>query len=115
MKGLQVRAIERKNNKPVAYHNFPTVAADRNGYRAAVSFNAFNEAMKDVCVSDRNARRFSTYTPDDLPALESMEQSMRELGMSMDKLPQYNHKDIWAFYKAIGYDYKKKRFTSDKN
>lgn len=27
-----------------------------------------------------------------------------------DKETSYYHKDIWDFYKAIGYDYKKKRY-----
>lgn len=115
MRPMQILAIERVNNKPVAYHHFPTAAKGKNAYTGVISFNALNSVMCDVCAQDYNARRFSLYTPHDMPGFELMEKSMKQLGIIGDDLPQHHHTDIWAFYKAVGYDHKSKKLAPAKN
>lgn len=115
MKGMQILAVERINNKPVAYHHFPTAAEGKNAYTGTISFNALNSTMCDFCAQECNARRFSLYTLHDLPSFELREKSMKELGMIDGELPQHHHTDIWAFYEAVGYDYKSKKLAPAKD
>ena len=115
MNGMQIKAIEYINNRPVAHHHFPTAAKGDNAYRATISYNAFNTAQARQCKRDCMARRFWPLAPHDLRSIELMEDSMRRLGHEPKELPQHHHVDIWAFYKAVGYDYKNKRFIETAN
>lgn len=112
---MQIRAVEYVNNRPVADHHFPIAAAGDNNYRAIGSYNAFDKQQTRICKRDCMERRFWPLREHELCTLERMDDALRKIGQEPVVLPQHHHKDIWAFYEAIGYDYKKKRFTSAKN
>lgn len=111
-------AVLWKDGEPIEVHHLtmePTVKHSR--YRAVSSMNWFNEREGKILVDrmeKRKPNRFhsnikcdqdhqldlkwerSAYAPD--PALT-------------ETLPQFTHTSIWDFYKAIGYDYKAKKYV----
>lgn len=112
-------AILFKNGEPIEVHHMTLVPDIKDSaYTAIGSMNWFNEREAQTLVAafdgkkpkspfhtnikcdqdfefDRKFER-RAYAPD--PALT-------------DTLPEFTHASIWDFYKAIGYDYKAKRYT----
>lgn len=102
------------NNEDVAVHfvEKPT-AGEHDFYRQTVSFNAFKEREleqfhKKWTKKLPTGRHFYWQSKEEY---ESELCIMSALALRVDGLPVYHHKSVWDFYKAIGYDYKKKRFV----
>lgn len=110
-----IRAIEYVNNRQVADHHFPIAASGDNDYRAIGSYNAFDKQMARICKRDCMARRFWPLREHELCTIERMDDALRKLGQEPPVLPQHHHHDIWAFYKAVGYDYKAKKLAPAEN
>jgi len=111
----QILAIEYIDNRPVADHHFPIAAEGDNSYRAILSYNAFDKHHAAICLRNCMERRFWPLCGHGIDMIRHMDEYASKMGHPPEPRPQHHHKDIWAFYKAIGYDYKKKRFTSAKN
>lgn len=108
-------AVLWKDGAPHEVHHFTLVPDIKNSpYTAIGSMNWFNDREAKIFCDRKKQHRFHTnikcdsdweldrqferraYAPD--PALT-------------DTLPEFVHTSIWDFYKAIGYDYKAKRYT----
>jgi hypothetical protein len=113
------RAKLYNGNTTIAFHYFKIpYLNERGGYTQTSSYNWFN---------DREANRHYKLTQQKKPLgrwcyierfieahrFESMvKKRLKELGVSYqeDKLPFFKHQSLWDFYKAVGYDYKKKKW-----
>lgn len=92
----------------VAHHKFPLPGPrDPGFYRQVQSFNAFFNG------AGRSARR--NRSPDGFLYCEvDIRDKDRRLDWELQRdaaLPVHNHKDIFAFYEAIGYDRKTKKYN----
>lgn len=95
-----VTVIELPSCRHIAYVSFvlPRITED-GGYRDATSFNAFFH-------SSRHPNRTKTrlfYVEDDEEVPGWKRNSIEKTGCTAVR-------DIWAFYKHIGYDYKRQKF-----
>lgn len=73
-------------------------------YRSTVSAGAFfNYSPKRMGSRYQGGSRYLSF-------LKSMDQYSSYVDLSV--IPTSFHASIWDFYKAIGYDYKKKKFTT---
>lgn len=104
-----------KGDDAFEVHHFTMEAdPDASRYRAVTSYNAFHE---------REAEKAGTgYKPGIIRAhvmnqrewehhLRFEQRAFRPEPTPTDLLPEFTHTSIWDFYKAIGYDYKAKRYT----
>lgn len=101
-------AIEYVDNIPLAVNIFPAAQEGTNDYRALVSLGAFEKQMCKDCQSDPNARRFWLQPKFSWALLIATDNRMARPLFST--LPTVNHDDLWSFYRAINWDYKKKKF-----
>lgn len=99
-------ATEYVDNKPVAVHRFSAVEQGRalSDYRALISLGAFVKRQQDQCLKDEKVRRFHVEGEQDLS-----HRSLTRLNFSDINFKCFEHKDLWAFYKSIGYDYQAKQ------
>lgn len=89
--------IDTENNKHICYHEFYLPHVTEGGYRQIVSFNAFFHGMKK-----RNWNKNKLYHLTDEITMKFCQYKSKTV----------KHKDIWAFYKAIGYNYKRKKYMT---
>jgi hypothetical protein len=83
-----------------------------NKYRAILSSDAFRKRMSELAV-DKGA--YHWYFMRNLLDWETDVKAAKRvagiLRVQYEPLPQMHHKTLWDFYKAIGWDHKKKAFT----
>lgn len=107
-------AILWKDGAPFEVHHLtmePT--AQHNRYRAVSSLNWFNEREVKI-VAERKPHRFHAKIKCDSDFQMDLKWERRAYEPDpapVDSLPQFTHTSIWDFYKAIGYDYKAKRYV----
>ncbi|QYW03035.1 hypothetical protein pEaSNUABM14_00075 [Erwinia phage pEa_SNUABM_14] len=104
-------ATEYIDNKPVAVHRFPAVEQGRalSDYRSLISLGAFDKRQTEQCLKDCMVRRFYVKNKRDYEAdKEILQKSSARLNLPEVGLSTVEHKDVWAFYKAVGYDYRTK-------
>ena len=80
-----------------------------DGYRQVVSAGAFFHGVKK---GDRDVKRGIIWASHD--EYDHHIYTRKYMGFSIwpDDVPIVEHETIWAFYEHIGYDYKKKKWTS---
>ena len=106
-------AIEYVDNKPIRVHVFrPEKDSQQSDYQALVSMNAFDTRMCKLCAKDMMARRFWLKRKFEWDQLIESDRRMMRLRHSpiWINLPKQIHEDLWTFYRAVGWDYKSKRF-----
>lgn len=106
-------AIEYVDNVPKRVHIFrPEKDTQQSDYRALVSMNAFDKRMCLLCIKDRDARRFWVQRKHEWDHLLVIDRRMMHLRQSpiFVNLPKQIHDDLWSFYRAVGWNYKRKRF-----
>lgn len=108
-------AILWKDGNPIEVHHLtmePTVKQSR--HRAVSSMNWFNEReLKIFCdrkVKPRYHTNIKCHTDWEFDLRFERRAYAPDQALT-DTLPQFTHTSIWDFYKAIGYDYKAKRYT----
>jgi hypothetical protein len=107
-------ALLWKDGHPIEVHHMtmePT--AEQSRYRAVSSMNWFNEREVKI-FAERKPHRFHANIKCDSDWEMDMRFERRAYAPDpslSDTLPQFTHASIWDFYKAIGYDYKAKRYT----
>lgn len=107
-------------NEPIKRHevNMPDVP-EHDFYRQTVSFNAFTNFVAKVCA--KTGRLTFHYKDEESIKFEeeSKARFLKEYGdkasgwLIATDLPGVYHPSIWAFYKYIGYDYKKKKLNAN--
>lgn len=106
-----IHAFERVRNRIVAEHLFPVGVDIEGGYRATLSYNAFVRVQAELAQKNPLFRRFDTLTPRDYTAIKTMWQSaFHRSEIPIPTFVTHKHNSIWDFYKAVSYDYKKKKF-----
>lgn len=124
--GIDHLSIERKFGEAVAIHYITMPRAMANDYyRSVLSLEGFasrerkqtfkkGQPISPHCINVR-PRHFTMQRRDDWEFREtSVRESFAKRGMPFTRtygdVPTFEHASIWDFYKAIGYDYKKKRY-----
>ena len=90
----------------VCYHEF-----EASDYRSLVSYGAFFTSVKNRCYSKTrlyHGKRKLEWEQD--RAMMAANPITADLYIDV---PVVNHESLWEFYKAIGYDYKKKKHLKD--
>lgn len=116
--------VERVNDNPVAIHIVHKPTPVQNGfYRQTCSFDAFRRRQVNLvhkCFQKRIPipRWFYCEFKADWEFMyEHNKKTLTELtGKSWDEfagVPRIEHDNVWTFYKAIGYDYKIKKFVGN--
>ncbi|AWY08348.1 hypothetical protein HOT49_gp068 [Erwinia phage vB_EamM_Alexandra] len=106
-------AIEYVDNVPQRVHVFrPEKDTQQSDYQALVSMGAFDKRMCQVCARDPKAMRFWLQRKHEWDQLVETDRRFLRINMKPGfiNLPKQIHDDLWAFYRAIGWDYKSKRF-----
>jgi hypothetical protein len=116
------KVILWEDGKPIQVHLFRTPEVSEPGfYRAVTSVGAFSTREKTK-LYDRNrqghrdvvGRRCHVRWGEEIKwADEDTARLVEQYGRKMDPyidLPIFHHESLWDFYKAIGYDYKKKKY-----
>lgn len=106
-------AIEYVDNVPVRVHVFrPEADAQQSDYRALGSMNAFDKRMCLLCEKDTKLRRFWLQRKFEWDSLVASDKRLLRLRLSpvFVNLPKQTHEDLWAFYRAVCWDYKQKKF-----
>lgn len=106
-------AIEYVDNVPKHVHVFHLEARPEDStYQALVSLGAFDTRMTKACLADPNVQRYWIQRQHEWDMLLKSDRRLMVLRMSpvFLHLPKTIHQDLWAFYRAIGWDYKSKRF-----
>jgi len=107
-------AILFKQGEPIEVHHMtmePTVEQSRT--RAVSSMNWFNDREAKL-LYEKGVQPFHTNIKmqQDWDFHVKFERRAFEPDPApVDSLPQFTHASIWDFYKAIGYDYKAKRYV----
>lgn len=101
-----------RNGKPEEWHEFPLPGmCDKGYYRTAVSYDCFRN-RENSRLYEANLKGIR-----DLPIRTSLNHEEEHSGWQgfrfLNKpFPEtQKHADLWSFYKAIGYDYKKKKYA----
>lgn len=106
-----VRKIDLKRNVETETMKFiiPAFGEERTGfYRQVTSFNAFFKSLKR-----RNTHNgFLFYPQEEDRYLFEKKILKEEDGIATKDKDIVTYPNIWEFYKAIGYDYKKKKYIS---
>jgi hypothetical protein len=108
-------AILWKDGEPIEVHHFtmePTVEHSRT--RAVSSMNWFNDREAKIFCDRKKQHRFHTNIKCDSDW--EMDRRFERRAYAPDKaltdtLPEFTHTSLWDFYKAIGYDYKAKKYV----
>lgn len=111
--GNQVYVVVLWDTKqPLEVHKFTMDEEGKSHYRAIMSWNYFRNRE-----SGKASKRVPFMFRSHGMTLESFEisASMEARIFAPDpapilQLPQFDHSSIWDMYKAIGYDYKRKRY-----
>ncbi|QZE55932.1 hypothetical protein pEaSNUABM52_00074 [Erwinia phage pEp_SNUABM_52] len=109
----EMYAVEYVNNVPTRVHVFlPEKDPQQSDYRALVSMGAFDKRMCQICGKNLMARRFWLKRKHEWDQLVDSDKRMMRLRHSpiYVNLPKRMHDDLWSFYRAVGWDYKSKRF-----
>lgn len=110
--------IEYVNNVPTRIHVFkPEADPQQSDYRALVSLGAFDKRMGLICARNLWAKRFWLKRKFEWDQLVESDRRMMRLRHSpiWVNLPKQIHDDLWTFYRAIGWDYKQKKFIDQQN
>lgn len=105
LKPTKIYVSELHNGSEHMCHHIIT----NEGYRQVVSAGAFFHGVKK---HDRDVKRgiiWASHHED-----EHHHYTRKYMGFSIweEDVPVVEHESIWAFYEHIGYDYKKKKWTS---
>lgn len=102
---MEMVCILSANGKAIELHrfSFPPITG-RGRYRAITSYSWFLH---------REAKRYTAlYEANKEPAKHAYAMRWDDLYKSAyEELPVIVHQTIWDMYKAIGYDYKRQKFT----
>ena len=112
---------EHRDGKVFAYHTVPRLDfSDKGFYRSGVSVEYYHKREIGLWYKDRKRRTIVldhdriinqalsynvSVTTGSLPYLLDL--------ILLKEAPRFEHKDLWTFYTTVGYDYKKRRYTSD--
>lgn len=110
----EMYAIEYANNIPTRIHVFkPEADPQQSDYRALVSMGAFDKRMGLICARNLAAKRFWLKRKFEWDQLVESDRRMMRLRHSpiWINLPKQIHEDLWTFYRAVGWDYKQKKFV----
>lgn len=112
-------AILWKAGEPIEVHHMtmePTVEQSRT--RAVSSMNWFNDREAKVLVDAFDKKKPRAIFHANIKCQQAWDFHVKFERRAfdpdpapVDSLPQFTHTSIWEFYKAIGYDYKAKRYT----
>lgn len=106
MKRIPVVEIDLNDYSHVRVHFFlKPEFQDHSFYRTAMSYAAFFTSLKR-----RNFSKTRLYHSKEDEVDEEVDYGWAVLNEYDASLPQVEHESIWAFYLAIGYDYKTKRY-----
>lgn len=108
----------------VEVHTFTTEPPGKNRYRALMSLQWFQERELEMRFGDKpkkNLPPFHVGLFEQKYFFDKMEDARRrrwiERGEEPEDLwaeyPHFHHESLWDFYKAVGYDYKSKRWTRE--
>lgn len=114
----EMYAIEYANNVPTRIHVFkPEADPQQSDYRALVSLGAFDKRMGLICARNLWAKRFWLKRKFEWDQLVESDRRMLRLRHSpiWVNLPKQIHEDLWSFYRAVGWDYKQKKFIDQQN
>lgn len=114
----EMYAIEYANNVPTRIHVFkPEADPQQSDYRALVSLGAFDKRMGLICARNLWAKRFWLKRKFEWDQLVESDRRMMRLRHSpiWVNLPKQIHDDLWTFYRAVGWDYKQKKFIDQQN
>lgn len=114
----EMYAIEYANNVPTRIHVFKLEAdPQQSDYRALVSLGAFDKRMGLICARNLWAKRFWLKRKFEWDQLVESDRRMLRLRHSpiWVNLPKQIHEDLWSFYRAVGWDYKQKKFIDQQN
>ena len=114
----EMYAVEYANNIPTRIHVFKAEAdTQQSDYRALVSMGAFDRRMGLICARDLTAKRFWLKRKFEWEQLVESDRRMMRLRHSpiWINLPKQIHEDLWSFYRAVGWDYKQKKFVDQKS
>lgn len=100
-----ILAIEIVGNNKAVKHHFSIGNEQGFIYRDTLSYNAFDNVQAKLCAKNPGGRFFHCVRGHELVAMHPIEKE------EIRYLPNKVHSSIWEFYKAIGYDYKKKKFN----
>jgi hypothetical protein len=101
--------------------------SEKSGYRSISSLNAFNCGIKrSASKEDRRLHRDGCCWSHDSLYIGKREEQWREdqertaknphlAHLDERNMPIIEHESIWAFYKHIGFDHKKRRYVSLSN
>lgn len=108
-------AILWEKGRPIEVHHMtmePT--SEQSRYRAVSSMNWFNDRESKIFCDRKKKHVFHTHIKcnTDWETDRRFERRAYAPDKALtDTLPEFTHTSIWDFYKAIGYDYKLKRYT----
>lgn len=121
---LELLVIERDQGNIIALHVIPRPNVGESGfYRITTSIEAFRTRELNRIYSPGvyscesiKLRHFSCYVKEIWEAEQDATYAIMErlIGNPVTRethgKPIFNHESIWTFYKAIGYDYKKRKY-----
>lgn len=111
---INIYAVKWLDNVAVGVHVFSKPSVGEKGfYRDTVSYSAFSDRERNKWFDKHSSRKktgvsFHLYREDDYKL------GRMSLFDNNKHLPHYTHVDVWAFYKAIGYDYKRQKYVQVK-
>ncbi|MNQ58253.1 hypothetical protein D3C85_724440 [compost metagenome] len=103
-----------KDGTPVELHVFTLEPEGKSDYRAIGSYNAFNNNEGKRLLNDPHVmfRGHAVNERDHLLSRQIQADTCARWELTPEpELPVFTHDSIWDMYKAIGYDYKRKRYV----
>ena len=100
MSNIVVTVIDLKTFEHLLYIRFPLDAGKNFCYRSRMSYNAFT-GVKGRCYKRKET----------LYHCKHEYEMVGFLGKIDESLPMVTANSIWEFYKLVGYDYKKKKWS----
>lgn len=80
-------------------------------YRSIVSYSAFFHSLKERCYYPSRKKSHILYHGQSFRDYELAHRTNEDLGLPpLPAIPTSEHEDIWAFYKYIGWNWKRKRY-----
>lgn len=116
MKAHKMVVLEerRQNGLLEKYRIHVVTIPEKGSYVQLTSYNAFHRHETSRILAADKKKETLDFEFDRRSTLEKWEpHQMKPDGLYFDEggLPRMEHADLWAFYEAIGWDYKKKRYV----
>lgn len=111
-----VAVLWNNRHERLEVHIFTMEPPGKSRYRALISWSYFRSREADKCNPKNRGKYFDYRTHgmdlrDHETNLEAENRIFAPKQSPLSKVPVFEHESIWDMYKALGYDYKRKRYT----